>query len=213
MFYFGRYCGSLEPRQINRGVYMRPVIVDMGAGSTSFLRLLRRNNKNLRMLMFAGEPEWKAPNITKRQLAALISDEKSTGIHRIVSRYGDMAFPDESVDLITLNSPHGTFVLEHRMFEREAVRCLKPNGYLFFDFTSDRYLFESRLTRIAKGVFRDNKEPTDISAFVNLPSHIPNKISPGRVMSEIMNQTKDPLWGELMRKIHTPTFELWQKLA
>lgn len=192
---------------------MRPVIVDIGAGSTSFLRLLRRNNKNLHMLMFAGEPEWETSNITKRQVAALISDGKSTGIHKVVSSYGDMAFPDESVDFITLNSPHGTFIFEHRIFGREVMRCLKPNGYLFFDFVSDSYFFESKLTRIVKGVFRDNKEPTDIGTFVNLPNYIPNKISPGRVTSEIMSQTKDPLWGELMRKIHTPTFELWQKLA
>ena len=50
------------------------------------------------MLMFAGEPEWETSNITKRQVAALISDGKSTGIHKVVSSYGDMAFPDESVD-------------------------------------------------------------------------------------------------------------------
>lgn len=165
------------------------------------------------MLMFAGEPKWRKPSVTKEKAAALIADEKSVGIYRVVSRYNALAFPNESVDLITLNSPHGTFVLEHKMFEREVVRCLKPNGYLFFDFASDTYFFESNLVRVGNGVFGSSGKPTDINTFVKLPNHLPNKISPGRVVSGIMKQMEDPLWGALMRRVHVPTFEVWQKRA
>ena len=116
---------------------MTYVVLDIGAGSRAFGADLKACNPKIPMLVLCGEPHWgigpffKA--IPSEGVGQLLRDG-STGVKRIISSYERFEVPDESLDLVTLNSPHPLYFMFLRKMYLELRRCLKPGGLFFSSF-------------------------------------------------------------------------------
>ena len=140
---------------------MAYVVLDIGAGSKSFGRTLKRKNPHVRMLVLCGEPEWRfwpliRPTPPEKVLKLL--EQKHTGLYRIVAQYEEFGLPDNSLDLVALNSPH-PFMGPSAAMAGELLRCLNPGGHLFSSFSEfDLAPVPCNFEKIAEGRWRDQGE-------------------------------------------------------
>ncbi|MFZ2831867.1 MAG: methyltransferase domain-containing protein [Minisyncoccia bacterium] len=137
---------------------MTYAILDIGAGDKKFARALKKENKHIEMLVLCGEPEsvlrcpsfWDAVvlgdswdrvgyfrNLFRRPISqveiARFLNEGNKGVHFIEAAYESFNLPDNSLDLVTLNSPH-PFSPPGVGMKVELLRCLKPGGLFFSSF-------------------------------------------------------------------------------
>lgn len=112
---------------------MTYTVLDIGAGSSAFGRDLVRWNRSVPMSVFCGEPWWFFPRPISETRKQRILARGLRGIWRVTSRYSEFGFPDESLDLVTLNAPH-PFTAPDSSFLNELDRCLKPGGLFFSSF-------------------------------------------------------------------------------
>jgi len=117
---------------------MAYVVLDIGAGAPTFAQDLRSRNPATKMLVFCGEPQWGIGPffraISSERIERLLV-EKKAGVHRITATYAKFNLPDESLDLVTLNSPHPFFFGSVAPIVHELRRCLKPGGLFFSSFS------------------------------------------------------------------------------
>jgi hypothetical protein len=108
------------------------VVFDIGAGSSYFMKLLIKKNKRQHILGFIGEPGWRNPFIPvyNKQKSGILIDRKEIGLFRVVSTYSDFIFEDNSLDMVTVNSPHPMYPTTG--IDIEVNRCLKTGGLFFY---------------------------------------------------------------------------------
>ncbi len=123
---------------------MSTVILDIGAGSLGFLRRLARLNGRVGFALFGGEPKWwhipLLHSVTPHERIPSILERVRNGKYRIVARYNAFPFPDQSLDMVTVNAPHPFVELDG--IDQEIIRCLKPGGVFFCSTPELRYQFE-----------------------------------------------------------------------
>lgn len=140
---------------------MTCVLLDIGAGSKSFVRSLKIRNLFTPTLAFCGEPDWGFFNfltVSPTSAKRLIKNG-STGTYRIRSEYAAFAFNDASLDVVTCNAPHPPFFLPIGM-EKELERCVKPGGIFFYAYPSPGFyhplpLSAHGFTQIVKSAFSE----------------------------------------------------------
>ncbi len=100
---------------------MVKVLLDIGAGDTSFVKNCKSYNPKLRFLYLCGD---------RRLQGSWNGDATRAGIRKIFARYSAFNVPDASLDVVTLNSPNlfegGTYGIE-----AELIRTLKTGGMFF----------------------------------------------------------------------------------
>lgn len=98
---------------------MCKILLDIGAGGSSFVKYLRNYNSNLDVYFLIGEPEY------DKLWDCKISWWRR--IKKIQASYHDFGVRSSSLDFVTLNAPHPLVPLTG--FNEELVRCLKKGGY------------------------------------------------------------------------------------
>jgi SAM-dependent methyltransferase len=98
---------------------MSKLMLDIGAGGSSFARLFRKYNPHLDVTVLCGEPSW-------RWLQRL---SFGGSVKAVESTYNKFAVADDSLDIITLNAFHPYF--PPHGIETEVLRCLKKGGLFF----------------------------------------------------------------------------------
>jgi hypothetical protein len=98
---------------------MGRLMLDIGAGGSSFARLFRKYNPHLNATVFCGEPGW-----TWTQGIGFWGSVK-----KIDACYNAFNLPDESLDIVSLNAFHP--YCAPRDIESEVLRCLKKGGLFF----------------------------------------------------------------------------------
>lgn len=73
--------------------------------------------------------------LSQNELQEVITKSKSW-IFRVLARYQDIPFPDESCDIITLNSPH-PYMTPWESWIKEFLRVLKPGWIFYFWHSTD----------------------------------------------------------------------------
>ncbi|MEK7460203.1 MAG: hypothetical protein AAB628_01490 [Patescibacteria group bacterium] len=160
---------------------MRSVILDIGAGSVFFARILKWHNWRKRQLLLCGEPTWKSGVINSYRTRELIKENK-TGIFRIISTYEKFEVEDDALDMVTLNAPH--ILMPPFGIESELMRCLKSGGVFFFSYPVNFKLpnfLEGTFTLLAREHFR-NTSSVDLSTIQKFPHHLPHTVVPSKVM-------------------------------
>jgi SAM-dependent methyltransferase len=93
------------------------LMLDIGAGDTSFARSFLRLNPHIQMHILCGEPHWSG--VWRGQV-------KAGKVEKIKAKYNAFNLPDNCLDLVTLNAWHLLFALGG--IQAELVRTLKPGG-------------------------------------------------------------------------------------
>lgn len=100
---------------------MAKVLLDIGAGNTSFVKNLKSYNPKLRFLYLCGD----------RRLKGLWNgDATHAGVRKIFALYSAFNVPDQSLDAVTLNGLN-LFDGGTHGIEAELIRTLKPKGLFF----------------------------------------------------------------------------------
>lgn len=198
---------------------MRPVILDIGAGSLYFARRLRWYNWRKQQLIFCGEPWWKG-TLNSSRTKQLIN-ENNCGIFRVVSRYNQFGFEDNSLDMVTMNAPH--ILMPPYGAENELMRCLKSGGIFFFSYPVEFALsssLEKRFTLLSRRRFQSTSL-INLSEVSGYPVHLPHIITPSRVMKYNIEESrlrKIPGYRNPMRMSYiyremrlVNEYEIWQK--
>lgn len=151
-------------------------VLDIGAGSRAFGKWLVRANRNIPMSVFCGEPEW-----GRGPFGGPISEGRSDrvlaceilGVWRIISEYAHFQFPDESLDLVTLNAPHPFWFQECGKMPPELQRCLKPGGLFFSSYpATDIGLVPTDFELLAEGRWH---KPGQGVTFAEMPMDRPSR--------------------------------------
>lgn len=98
---------------------MVQLLLDIGAGGSSFVRRLRGRNAHLKMSFLCGEPEY------EKNLPDLAPVPRK--IEMVQALYDRFGFESGMLDIVTLNAPHPLSALAG--LENELVRCLKQGGF------------------------------------------------------------------------------------
>lgn len=202
----------------------RSVILDIGAGSRYFARRLRWYNWRKPQLIFCGEPwggeYWKidAGPVCTRELI----QENKRGIFRVVSEYSKFDFDDESLHMVTLNSPH--VLMPPNGIENELKRCLKSGGIFFFSYPIHFELsktLEGMFTLLARKRFGNNAS-INLGSISGFPEHLPHKMVASKTMkSNIITSLQRKMKGyhkpERISYVYHNTplcneYEVWQKI-
>lgn len=199
------------------------VILDIGAGSRAFARCLRLRNWGKRLLVFCGEPHWNpwSWGYVEPKRAAEFIAAGAAGAYKIDSKYAAFQFADESLDMVTVNAPHP--LAPAGGIGREADRCLKKDGLIFFAsplYTNSGELPRGRFELVCKNAWK-NSRTLDFSKEA-LPVGAPTRIPPSFVMRNAMwakrlqdRNPHEPL-GTNSYMYHqtgvSPKYELWRKI-
>ncbi len=109
--------------------------LDIGAGSTEFARIFCRKNARLKTTFFCGEPEWRfSPFKLSQEKKLSVLRAGKRGIYKVQGTYRSFSFPEQSLDLVTLNAPHPFSLNALSGIGAELDRCLKPGGFFFSSF-------------------------------------------------------------------------------
>lgn len=114
------------------------VVLDIGCGGrfSSFCPALARAKP--RNVYFMGEPYFRKRSPDKIKSIIKRSDNKRFKIrstHLVGAEYGELRFPDESIDLLTCNFPNLFMTALTRgfdNFDNEIHRTIKPGGLFYF---------------------------------------------------------------------------------
>ena len=112
------------------------VILDIGAGGLSFAKDLVKNNKDKNLVVFCGEPNWMPSprdyynKILNQYNSNKFIESETKGIYRVNSKYDQFRFGDETLDMVTVNSPSP--ITPPDGIESELDRCLKPGGIFYY---------------------------------------------------------------------------------
>lgn len=210
--------------------------LDIGAGNKSFAKKLVNNNSNLEMIIFCGEHVWnnffdKFNKINFENEANKIILNNKKGIYLIDdSRYTHFNLPDNSLDFVTVNSPHPISLISNNynqafIIQPELDRCLKNGGIFFFGHSthislklSDNYKLISEGFYENKGIFF-NKHQVDLSSNINLKS-LPKIYPASQVIQSNINEFRMQQLGvnnnfgrEYIYNVISlyPNYKLWQK--
>lgn len=96
------------------------MLLDIGAGGSSFVRAFRKLNPHIAAMYLCGEPRYSGSwnGVVKRGK-----------IQKIRAAYGGFNLPDQSLDFVTLNAPHP--LTPTTGLVGEVLRCLKKGGLFF----------------------------------------------------------------------------------
>ncbi|MDD2891779.1 MAG: methyltransferase domain-containing protein [Candidatus Gracilibacteria bacterium] len=155
------------------------IALDIGAGNITFGRDLRRLNPQIGTVICAdpyieknyakydsigsllgatvyniGVALSKLTKIsTSREVEEIIQNSKK-GVFKAIATYENTGLPDESVDIVVLNSPHPLTMPTNSDFD-EFHRVLKKGGIFYFGHSTDiRHTFdEEQMVLMGKGGF------------------------------------------------------------
>jgi hypothetical protein len=99
---------------------MTGVMLDIGAGSTDFVKRFRRLNRQYKLMYLCGEPNWKG---------VWSGEAVPRKIRKIQAKYDQFNVPQASLHFVTLNAYHPLMVPEG--IEKELIRALIPLGGVF----------------------------------------------------------------------------------
>ena len=99
---------------------MPGVMLDIGAGSTKFVRRFRRFNPGFDLMYLCGEPEW---------VGVWDGTIHPQRIKKIQARYRQLNVATASLHFLTLNAPHP--LIGSGGIAQEAARTLIPSGGVF----------------------------------------------------------------------------------
>ncbi len=100
---------------------MAKVLLDIGAGDTSFVKDFRSYNPKLQFLYLCGD---------KRFQGSWNADATRPGIQKLFALYNAFNVPDQSLDIVTVNGVNPFWGGTHGI-EAELVRTLRPGGLFF----------------------------------------------------------------------------------
>ena len=157
---------------------MTYVVLDIGAGSRAFGMDFRAMNPKTPMLVLYGEPQWGLGPFFKplrpEQVPRLIQSG-ATGVKRIISEFSSFAVPDESLNLVTLNSPHPFDIVFFGRFSHELQRCLKPGGLCFSSYSKfDMARVPESFLKLSHGRWAQRTAHIEIDSAL-LPTNTPNR--------------------------------------
>lgn len=99
---------------------MTGVMLDIGAGSTQFVRQFRRLNPRYKLMYLCGEPEWK--KVWSGEVAL-------NKVLKIRALYDQFNVPKASLHFVTLNAFHP--LMGPKGIEGELIHALIPAGGVF----------------------------------------------------------------------------------
>lgn len=111
----------LSRRFVFKEAIMVKVLLDIGAGDTSFAKDFKSFNPRLKFLYLCGD---------KRFQGSWSGDAASAGVRKMFALYSAFNVPDQSLDIVTLNATN-LFEGSTKGIESELVRTLKPGGVFF----------------------------------------------------------------------------------
>lgn len=151
------------------------LVLDIWAGNTSFGKKLKNLNPQIKTVI-CGDIRFQKREydldesilenlaifisrfskvLSKEQLDMVVSETKSW-VFKVFAKYADIPFWDESVDIVTLNSPHPLMPVGIAWFE-EIQRVLKKWGIFYFWHSmglKNWFLEEGKMKLIGEGDFR-----------------------------------------------------------
>jgi len=203
---------------------MACVLLDIGAGSKTFVRRLKICNLATPILAFCGEPDWGLlnPLTVSSARARQLAMRPRRGSYRIASSYRKFAFDDASLDVVTCNAPMPPLWLPVGM-EPELRRCLKTSGLFFYSYPSPRFYHRLNLepfgfTQLARAAFPKDGNAVSLRNFI--PKGLPAWFPPSPTISWNINEmntrsgggegTRTSSYVYFMSGV-CPTWELWRK--
>lgn len=138
------------------------IVLDIGCGSTGFVRDFRFRNRLFGSTFLCGSPGWKIPFtdinrlLPPQSLVEKILSWHLPGIYHIRARYENFGLPENCLDVVILNCAHPLMLPDKEKLQAELRRCLKAGGY-FIETNPAGYLTaldEEHFEKVASGRFR-----------------------------------------------------------